>query len=144
MRLIPGRILILFILTAVAAQAQHHGSSANEPAGVVDLGEIRFPTSGPADAQAHFIRGVLLLHSFEYDRARRAFIEARIAAPKFAMAYWGEAMTHNQAIWGEQDRGAALAALARLGATPAERLAAAPTEREKLYIGRRRTSLRRW
>ena len=134
MQLNAGRTLILFILFAFNAQAQHHVPSANEPVGIVDLGEIRFPTSGPAEAQAHFIRGVLLMHSFEYDRARRAFIEARTAAPKFAMAYWGEAMTHNQAIWGEQDRGAALAALARLGATPAERLAAAPTEREKLYL----------
>jgi tetratricopeptide (TPR) repeat protein len=134
MQLIAGRLLIILILSAITAQAQHHASSAKEPTGIVDLGEIRFPTSGPAEAQAHFIRGVLLLHSFEYDRARRAFIEARTAAPKFAMAYWGEAMTHNQAIWGEQDRGAALAALARLGATPAERQAAAPTEREKLYL----------
>ncbi len=134
MQLTVSGLLILFILFAFSVQAQHHVASANEPAGVVDLGEIRFPTSGPADAQAHFIRGVLLMHSFEYDRARRAFIEARTAAPKFAMASWGEAMTHNQAIWGEQDRGAALAALARLGATPAERQASAPTEREKLYL----------
>ncbi len=134
MQLTVSGLLILFILFAFSVQAQHHVLSAKEPAGIVDLGEIRFPTSGPADAQAHFIRGVLLMHSFEYDRARRAFIEARTAAPKFAMAYWGEAMTHNQAIWGEQDRGAALAALARLGATPAERQASAPTEREKLYL----------
>ncbi len=31
------------------------------------LGTIDFPTSAPAAAQAPFIRGVLFLHSFEYD-----------------------------------------------------------------------------
>ena len=72
---LTGRILVVIILIAATVQAQHHVLSAKEPAGLVDLGEIRFPTSGPAEAQAHFIRGVLLLHSFEYDRARRAFIE---------------------------------------------------------------------
>ena len=134
MQSITGRTLVLFFLVVLTVQAQHHEPLVKEPTGIVDLGEIRFPTSGPAEAQGHFIRGVLLLHSFEYDRARRAFIEARTAAPKFAMAYWGEAMTYNHSIWGEQDRGSAVAALGRLGATPAERLATAPTEREKLYL----------
>ena len=134
MRLFTRQMLILFIFSALAVQAQHHEPLNKEPLGIVDLGEIRFPTSGPAKAQGHFIRGVLLLHSFEYDRARRAFVEARTAAPKFAMAYWGEAMTYNHSIWGEQDRKAAVAALAQLGATPAGRQAAAPTEREKLYL----------
>ncbi|MGB7069573.1 MAG: tetratricopeptide repeat protein [Pyrinomonadaceae bacterium] len=131
---IISRILIVFFMLAVAVQAQHHTTSDKEPAGIVDLGEISFPTSGTAEAQAHFVRGVLLLHSFEYDRARRAFTEAKAAEPKFAMAYWGEAMTYNHSIWGEQDRRAAVAALAQLGTTPAERQAAAATTREKLYL----------
>jgi NADP-dependent 3-hydroxy acid dehydrogenase YdfG len=37
-------------------------------------------------------------------------------------------------VWREQDSVAARATLARLGATPAERLAKAPTEREKDYL----------
>ena len=37
------------------------------------LGRISFPTSGSAAAQPAFIRGVLLLHSFEYDDAIAAF-----------------------------------------------------------------------
>lgn len=134
MQVITGRILIVVMLFSLSVPGQHHVLSAREPGGIVDLGEIRFPTSGPAEAQGHFIRGVLLLHSFEYDRARRAFIEARTAAPKFAMAYWGEAMTYNHSIWGEQYRTDAVAALSRLGATPAERQAAAPTDREKRYL----------
>src|SRR5215211_6630961 len=64
-----------------------------------ELGVIDFPTSGNAAAQPLFIKGVLLLHSFEYDDAREAFVEAEKADPGFAMAYWGEAMTYNHAVW---------------------------------------------
>jgi tetratricopeptide (TPR) repeat protein len=77
---------------------------------------------------------MLLLHSFEYGRARRSFQEASSLAPEFAMAYWGEAMTHNHPIWGEQDRRAGLAALDKLAPTSSERRAKAPTEREKMYF----------
>ena len=38
------------------------------------------------------MRGVLLLHSFEYDEAIDAFRQAQKADPGFAMAYWGEAL----------------------------------------------------
>ena len=41
------------------------------------LGRISFPDSGAAAAQPAFIRGVLLLHSFEYDDAIAAFREAQ-------------------------------------------------------------------
>src|SRR6187402_3842938 len=64
-----------------------------------ELGAIDFPTSGSPAAQPLFIKGVLLMHSFEYDDAREAFIAAEKADPGFAMAYWGEAMTYNQAVW---------------------------------------------
>src|SRR5688572_16079317 len=115
------RIIVLSVLSALSVYAQHHEPSVRDPAGNVDLGEIHFPTSGPAQAQGHFVRGVLLLHSFEYERARRAFIEARTAAPDFAMAYWGEAMTYDHPIWPENNKTGALAALARLGQTPSDR-----------------------
>ncbi len=99
-----------------------------------DLGTIDFPTSGTAEAQENFIRGVLFLHSFEYESAARAFRRAQNADPDFAMAYWGEAMTHNHPIWMEQDRDAARAVLARLAPTADERRAKAPTGREKSYL----------
>jgi hypothetical protein len=41
------------------------------------LGSITFPTSGAAATQPAFIRGVLLMHSFEYDDAAVAFREAQ-------------------------------------------------------------------
>ncbi len=99
-----------------------------------ELGSIQFDTSGSPEAQSHFIRGVLLLHSFEYDRAKDEFTKAQQAQPDFAMAYWGEAMTYNHPVWVEQDRDAALAVLKRLGTSPGERLAKAPSEREKDYL----------
>ena len=122
------------MLVVLTAAGQHHPSEQARSGGPVDLGTIDFPTSGPADAQKHFVEGMLLLHSFEFGRARRSFQEASRLAPGFAMAYWGEAMTHDHRIWGEQDRGSALAALAKLAPTPSERRAKAPTEREKMYF----------
>lgn len=99
-----------------------------------ELGKIDFPTSGSTEAQEHFIQGALLLHSFEYDDAAEAFQQAQKAEPGFAMAYWGEALTHNHPLWEQQDAEAARAVLARLAPTPDERLAQAPTEREKDYL----------
>jgi tetratricopeptide (TPR) repeat protein len=54
--------------------------------------------------------------------------------PNFAMAYWGEAMTHNHPVWQQQDLPAARAVLAKLGATPEARAAKAATPREKAYL----------
>jgi len=58
------------------------------------LGDAEFPNSGASEAQPAFERGLLLLHSFEYRDAAAAFREAQELDPDFAMAYWGEAMTH--------------------------------------------------
>ena len=41
------------------------------------LGRIDFPTSGTPDAQAQFLTGALLLHSFEFEDAATAFRKAR-------------------------------------------------------------------
>jgi tetratricopeptide (TPR) repeat protein len=99
-----------------------------------DLGRIEFPTSGSPEAQEHFLKGVLLLHSFEYDDAKEEFQKAQTLDPGFAMAYWGEAMTYNHPIWVQVDREAARATLSRFAPTPEARLAKAPTEREKAYL----------
>ena len=99
-----------------------------------NAGIVAFANSGSKAAQAPFLHGLALLHSFEYDFAARDFREAEKIDPDFAMAYWGEAMTSNHPVWNQQNRGAALAALGKLGATPEARLAKAPTEREKDYL----------
>lgn len=105
------------------------------PARAQDLGSLDFPTSGSAAAQPHFIRGVLLMHSFEYDDAREAFIEAQAADPNFAMAYWGEAMTFNHAVWQRTSPELAKAALDKLAPTAEARRAKTPTEKEKDWLG---------
>ncbi|HSG39494.1 MAG TPA: hypothetical protein VLE27_07625, partial [Thermoanaerobaculia bacterium] len=123
MRSIKLRLLpILLVALAVPA---HAGS---------ELGQIDFPTSASPAAQAQFVRGVAALHSFFYDEAADLFREAQKADPGFALAYWGEAMTYHHPIWSEQDRDAALAALARLAPDPEQRAAKAPTEREKAWL----------
>jgi hypothetical protein len=99
------------------------------------LGTLTMTTSARSDsAQRAFLRGVLLLHLFEYQRAEAAFRAAEAAEPGFAMATWGEAMTHTHPVWNRQDVAAGRAALARLAATPAARAAKAPTPREKAYL----------
>ena len=99
------------------------------------LGTITFPTSGAAVAQPAFVRGVLLMHSFEYAAAARAFREAQSLDPRFAMAYWGEALTFTHQVWNEQQADSARSVLRRLATTAAARRAAAPTDRERAYLG---------
>jgi len=117
--------------TAAVPAHEHSQSGGSVNAG---LGTVHFPNSGAPRAQADFIRGLLLLHSFEYDAARRAFQAAQRADPNFAMAYWGEALTYNQTLWAEQDLDAARTALAKLAATPQLRAAKAGTQRERAYL----------
>ncbi len=62
------------------------------------LGTIDFPTSGGEEAQDAFRLGVLALHSFWYAEARDRFTRARELDPRYGMAYWGEAMTYDNAF----------------------------------------------
>lgn len=130
--------LILVMLLSIASPpllAQHqHGSAAPASGAPVELGSISFPNSGSTQAQPHFLRGLLLLHSFEFESALQAFAQARKIDPGFAMAYWGEAMAHNHPIWGEQDTAAARHVLNLLGPDAAQRKVTAPTPREQAYL----------
>ncbi|MEM7351821.1 MAG: hypothetical protein AAF657_13570 [Acidobacteriota bacterium] len=98
------------------------------------LGRLEFANSGAAEAQEAFIRGVLLLHSFEYADAREAFRQAQAIDPSFALAWWGEAMCHNFPLWRSQDLEGARDVLVRFAPTREARLAKAQTEREKGYL----------
>ena len=69
----------------------------------VYLGIVDFEVTGKQHALPFFEKGLLLLHSFEYQDAREAFVQAQEADPNMAMAYWGEAMTYNHSLWREQD-----------------------------------------
>jgi tetratricopeptide (TPR) repeat protein len=99
------------------------------------LGAISFPTAArSSEAQQAFIDGMLLLHLFEYPFAREQFLHAQQLEPDFAMAYWGEAMTHNHPIWDGQDLPAARAALEKLGASAAERQSKTHVAKEKALL----------
>ena len=99
-----------------------------------ELGSIDFPTSGSPAAQPLFIKGVLLMHSFEYEDAREAFVAAQQADANFAMAYWGEAMTFNHPVWQRTSPDLAKTALNKLAPTADARGAKAPTEKEKDWL----------
>ncbi len=133
MRSTRSTVVYMRLLIAVAALLTI-GTALSYAAEIPNLGRLDFPNSGAEEAQAPFLRGVLLLHNFEYDDSAEAFVEAQTADPDFALAYWGEAMTHNHPLWRQIDQDAALAALAKLAPTHEERLAKTPTERERGYL----------
>ena len=121
MRKVIAAIVLCIALSAVCFAQEH-------------LGKITFPATGRDQAKPPFLKGVLLLHSFEYPDAREAFEEAIRIDPGFVMAYWGAAMTHTHPIWMEQDAEAARAILNRLDPTPEGRRKKAKTEREKAWL----------
>jgi len=116
-------IALLFLLLTMPVAAQE-----------LRVGTVSFPNSGAAAAQKDFIFGVAQLHNFQYGSAAQAFRRAQQIDADFALAYWGEAMTHNHAIWQEQDRDAALEVMQRLGATRKARRGKASTERERAIL----------
>ncbi len=124
--------------SAAAAAALILASMASPPAAQAqfeDVGVITFPTSATGKAQEHFLRGVAILHSFGWKQAREQFHAAQEIDPDFAMAYWGESLAYNHPLVTNMNPEEPRAALKRLGATPEERLAKAPTEREKGLLG---------
>jgi len=92
----------------------HEGEDEESTEPPLILGVLDFPNSGSDAAQEAFERGVKLLHSFEFDDARAAFIEAQDIDARFVMAIWGEAMTLNHPLWADQDRDTALQVLEKL------------------------------
>ena len=94
-----------------------------------------FPTSQGGEAQEHFLEGVTDMHLHEFEDAGEHFRAAQRLAPDFAMAYWGEALNQHRTIWSIHRLDTARAVLQRLGSTPGERVAKAPTPREKAYLG---------
>jgi len=117
-----GLVLAAGIAVCAAARAQN------------DSGTVAFANSGAKGAQSAFLHGLAQLHNFEYEDAVADFRRAEEIDPRFAMAYWGEAMTYNHPVWNEWDGKAAREVLERLGASPEDRLAKAPTPREKDYL----------
>ncbi len=132
-------LLLLVPIAACSSSAANETSSdAASPKGDawnVDIGFLEFPTEASGQAQEHFLRGVGFLHSFGYKQARLEFQAAQELEPDFAMAYWGEAFCYNHPLLPERDLDSPREVLARLGATPEERAAKAPSQREKDFLG---------
>ena len=114
-------LVMLMPLLAAQAVAQQYGTTD-------------FHASGDSEAHALFVRGLVMLHNFEYEDARETFRQARNLDSDFVMAYWGEALTHEHPLWNQQDLTAARAVLEQLAPTPGGRVDKAQTEREKAYI----------
>ena len=83
----------------------HTGHGAEENATLAQVGTefMVMETSANEAARQPFLRGLALLHHFEYGYAAEEFQRAQAADPGFVMAYWGEAMTHNHSLWDDQD-----------------------------------------
>ncbi len=121
-RLLTCTVLAAALVAPAAAQLEN-------------VGQLSFPTSGSPEAQKHFLRAVAILHSFGWKQAIAEFKLAQQAQPDFAMAYWGETLCYNHPLNAEQDSKNPRDVLARLGPNTAARLAKAPTEREKGFLG---------
>lgn len=120
------------LLFACSNPAKENAPTKNEKSS--KLGNIAFDVSGNSIAEPAFEKGLLLLHSFEYEDARTAFLEAQKLDSTFAMAYWGEAMSYNHSLWQRQEKDKALAALNRLATTAEAREKLATTELQKDFF----------
>lgn len=98
---------------------------------VSSLGILNHQFSISDKASSSFEKGLLLLHSFEYDDAREAFQEAIVQDSTELMAYWGEAMSHYKALWGLQDVEAGRTVMNQIGPDKDKRMALAEDELEK-------------
>lgn len=134
-RSIALAVLFGISMPAAAQEAAHShgGSSSGQATDIGRLGRVEFANSGSAAAQAPFLRGMALMHSFLFEEARDAFREAQRVDPGFAMAYVGDLMSISELEEG-YDSTTAGQILQRLGPTPEARLARAPTQREKDYL----------
>ena len=131
--------VLLFCCVAVNAQQSSQPSQelrVLQAERIPGLGTANFPTTTKSAAAQHeFVRGLLLLHLFEYPDAAKAFVAAEKLDPGFAMAYWGEAMTFNHPVWNQLDAKAGQVALAKFGATPEARSRRITDPRERAYMG---------
>ncbi len=116
------------VVSAAFGQDRHnHGTFQSGDA------TVAFSNSGATAAQEPFLRGLALLHSFEYEGAAAAFQEAQKIDEAFALAYWLEAFTYSHILWGEDDPLTARETMGKLGADLETRLARAGTTRERQY-----------
>ena len=129
-QLLMPTILCSALLIASPGAVGHEDEPV--PNGAPDrLGDVVFPVSCSAAAQAEFNRALAMLHSFFYPEAAKTFSRSTDIDPSCAMGQWGVAMSKWYPLWFPptkemfQQGKAALEKAIALGA---------PTERERAYI----------
>src|SRR6202790_65313 len=122
-----GSLLSLGLpLTAFFATANDTPEITSE-----QLGHVDFPNSCKAEAQPALLKGLALLHSFQYQASESAFKAATDLDPNCAIAHWGAAMALYHQLWdfpGKRTLKEGLESVEK-----AQKLGA-PTPRERGYI----------
>jgi tetratricopeptide (TPR) repeat protein len=126
--MLVAAFLLVPLAEDAAAQDHHHPEEGEV------VGSVSFATSCNAEAQGQFDRAVAMLHSFWFERAHEAFVEAAEMDPGCAMPWWGQAMT----LWGNSMTRAAPSPerqrTAQAAIAEARRRAAGATAREVAWI----------
>ncbi|MDZ7772671.1 MAG: hypothetical protein U5K31_08035 [Balneolaceae bacterium] len=127
-------MIMSLLLMAACSQPQKQESASSADGGdPLSLGSIEFPNSATGEAEQELLTGVLALHSFWYPEARDHFRRARELNPRLAIAYWGEAMTHDHPLWQQHDQQAGMEVLNALD----EQIGGEGvdwTDRERMYV----------
>jgi len=131
LRSFSAKVLVGVVLFAAGVLPSSAVSQNDTNSQIIKLGSIAFPNSGSAEAQNVFLIGMKALHSFEFEAAAEAFLEAQSIDPYFALAYWGEALSFNHPLWNETDVEAALATLSRFAPNQVDRSRKATAGRER-------------
>src|SRR6202790_5482738 len=95
------------------------------------LGHVDFPNSCKAEAQLALLKGLALLHSFQYMASESAFKAATDVDGNCAIAHWGAAMARYHQLWDFPGRRTLKEGLESV--EQAQKLSA-PTPRERGYI----------
>jgi tetratricopeptide (TPR) repeat protein len=95
------------------------------------LGHVDFPNSCKAEAQPALLKGLALLHSFQYRESESAFKAATNLDANCAMAHWGAAMALYHQLWDFPGKRTLQEGLENVD--QAQKLGA-PTPRERGYI----------
>jgi tetratricopeptide (TPR) repeat protein len=120
-----------FLLCIVAVPTVFFARNAT-PRPIDQLGHVDFPNSCKAEAQPALLKGLALLHSFQYMSSESAFAAAADLDATCAMAQWGKAMALYHQLWDFPGHHTLQEGLANAAA--AEKLSATVTPRERGYI----------
>ena len=125
-------IMLIGYAASGASLAQQHGHDSLHSVSSGQLGQVSFPISCSAAAQAEFNRAMALFHSFWFDPAKQSFGKVLEHDPGCGIAHWGIAIMSmgNPFTWPPNPNAMKAAEAALLDA----RRVGARSERERDYI----------